>query len=394
MDKEQINNNADESARAERARKLSKKYAYRTDAEELAPFYTFFGLLTIPLQIFSALFAAGGVFLFSNYFNDSFGLVVLATVGILVALEIGKRLSYTAFNKQRNSKKQSVSKTIVILCLLFACVSISSSYICAPYTVECLASAPALIDTAKINNDFEKRLAVNSQYWTKFSNESENVANEIHSKNNWHGVTSRTARPEVLAAIGRAGSYKDSLIKYSAVIAADQRTAIARAQIENEVTKQTNNNWVSSFGEWFAVASLFFELSLFLIFFWRSNYETRELKEIEYLIQDEPQTHVRTIKDQIKDKLKNVVKTDVPASLVTNKIGFHKDENETKDEQRQTERTGGRRRYSKDRKTKNEPDLGFVGRRNAVKTLHAVNVTDVYKRQRSGPRGRIQKVFI
>jgi hypothetical protein len=195
-----------------------------------------------------------------------------------------------------------------------------------------LASAPALIDTAKINNDFEKRLAVNSQYWTKFSNESENVANEIHSKNNWHGVTSRTARPEVLAAIGRAGSYKDSLIKYSAVIAADQRTEIARAQIENEVTKQTNNNWVSSFGEWFAVASLFFELSLFLIFFWRSNYETRELKEIEYLIQDEPQTHVRTIKDQIKDKLKNVVKTDVPASLVTNKIGFHKDENETKDE--------------------------------------------------------------
>jgi hypothetical protein len=342
MKKEQINDGADLLEREARVQKLAQKYAYRTESERLMPFFRLFSGLTLPIQALSALFASGGVLLLLSIFNNNFGLIFIIAVGALILLEFLKRLSYNEYNRQRNST-ENISKSILIFCLTFAGLSVGSSYVGAPYAVEFFAAPPVLVDTSEINNNFDARVLASASYWSGLSASAKLRADDIHKKNNWLGVTVKGAREAEQNERKLITAFSDSLTRAASIIRTDQRSTVAAAIAENKERSGTNAGWVASLGWWLAGTSLLLELSLFLILFWCSDYEKRELSEGEFLINNSLKKHVtelkdkvNAVKDKIKDELKTVVTTGGSGSLTSNSMQIKqrkdKDKNEVKEE--------------------------------------------------------------
>jgi hypothetical protein len=334
MNKEQINDEADLLAKKERLEKLQKKYSFRTNSERLEPFYKMFIGLSFGLQILSAIFAAGGVLLLSAVFSKSFGVVIIATIALLLLLEAFKRISYDEYNRQRNSKEQ-ISKTILIFCAVGASLSVCSSYLGAPHAIKFFSAEPDLIDIELIKENNSQKLAQNSAYWGKLGAEAERQAKLINENNNRRGVTRSRAVKAEQAQFNLIKNYKDSLVKYAAIIQAGERSEIQAAKNKNKELKSINKDWIVTFGNYSAFASLGFEVVLFLTLFWCSNFEKRELKEAKTLIKEPTKKAKRSIKDVIKEKVKNVSNDTPEASLVTNNIQIKQGKEESKGEPRE-----------------------------------------------------------
>ena len=332
MNKEQINDEADLLAKKERLEKLEKKYKFRTEAERLKPFFKIFVGLSFLLQILSALFAAGGVLLLSGKFAHSFGLIVVITIILLLIVESFKRLSYNEFNRQRNSTEK-MSNTTILFCIAAASLSVSSSYINAPYTISFFSAPPELVDTSQINNNFKQQLAANIGYWAKLNNESKKAAKELkEDQTSSSGTTYWHALGTLTEMKAQQNGYKDSLVKYASVIQAANRLDINEAKTENKKRVKSSLSWVASFGSYSALASLGFEVTLFLLLLWCSNFEKREIKEAQTLTKGTVKSPLKTIKDKVKKVVKDTLETTPEASLVTNSMQFNQSKEESKEE--------------------------------------------------------------
>jgi hypothetical protein len=287
----------------------------------------------------SGLLAAGGVLLLTVHFSSNVQIIVIISIILLIILEALKRISYETFNRQRIAK-ENINNIVYFFMLLFGSLSVFSSYVGSEHTINFFAASPALIDTANINTQFKEKTALNAKYWNVLITQENKRAKQINQNNNWRGVTVRGARSTEQKAIKNAQNYKDSLLKYESIIKAEQRNAVATAQDENKETTKENKAFLKNFGGWLALASIFFEISLFLILFWCASYEDREIKEALTLIKDDR----NEIKDETKDKEKKRVITPVNSDtltpLVANKIGFGKNKDKVKDETKDTPKDG------------------------------------------------------
>lgn len=335
MEKEQINNAADNLKKELRAKKLQKKYSFKTNAERMKPFADLFIFSSWFFQLLSGLLAAGGVLLLTTKFSNNFAFICAGTILFLFLLESFKRLSYLEFNRQRNSG-ENVGKTILLFCLIAAFFSVSSSYLGASHTVSFFAASPSLIDTDLIKKSYNSKIEKNKKSWNVLREKSLKKAQKIHEKNNWMGVTVRAARTNEQTEINRAGSYMDSLLKFESLINLNKNENVKKANLENEKIIINHEIWAATFGDYLAIISIFFELSLFIILFWCSDFEKRELEELNLSnlnTKDKDKNLFKvTNQDKEKENSKNVFLETSGAILAKRKVGFIQDKETIKED--------------------------------------------------------------
>ena len=276
--------------------KLQQKYRKRTEAETLKPFAIILSSLGYCLQIISALLAAGGVFLLVQKFTSAAFVFVPVAVFLLVCLEILKRTSYEAFNKQRVSGAK-IGKTIVFMMIGFASFSVLSSYFGTEHTIRTFAAVPAQIDTDSILKVYESQKAESSDYWNTLGRQAALKADEIHSANSWKGRTTRSARSSVLAFETKAKAMNDSLINQLSLLDTQKEAEIQKAKTNNEFALVKHDRWCSSFGFSVACLSIVFEFVFFLICLFLSNYDSLRLKTqiaLQEVLQEESQERKRS----------------------------------------------------------------------------------------------------
>jgi hypothetical protein len=203
--------------------------------------------------------------------------------------------------------------------LLFLGVSMASSGIGTPILVENFAPMPVQPSQEAIKTPYADRKSQAVQYWQEVKESALSKAKEVHSKNNWKGVTVKGARSSVLAYEMQAKASTDSLNAALAKIEAEQSAALSKANEDYITSTSKRTTQKSSVGYWLMFVTLFLELCFIGCYAWLNYYDFREAAELGLVSAGSTEESKR--RSTIKPK--EVKESNVPQQRTANAIGFN-----------------------------------------------------------------------
>lgn len=289
--------------------KLQKKYEVKPFSEEYTAlngisFYSSFLLQVLSLVTAVTLiaywvkvacnswvvgFITGGIILFLLELLKRF-LVGKAVQG---ALQFNRYASFAGF-----------------FALVFSAASITFSTFGTPIMITEFGAGPTLKDTSTLSINHQNQIASINAFWMPQIEKAEKDAKDTHKKNNWKGVTTRSARPTVLRYQQQAQGYRDSLNNALAIAAKDYKNDVLSVENENKAAIQENKQNKASVGFIFMFVTLGLELLFMLAKGWCEYYDYRTVLEIEkeqevqQSSEEQQPDNVRDINDSGKKKRK------------------------------------------------------------------------------------------
>lgn len=286
-----------ESIKKKRLENLAKKQAEKSKIDQERPTYFFMLGASKVIQAFCALLAACGFYTFlSDFIDNPMTILTICLVGLVIMeCTIAKNFSNISINKLMGREQQP---TIIGLSIFLVSLSLASTYLGTESTISFYKKQPVLNDIEAIMAKYDTMQDKNTKFWTAKSSAFLAAAEDIHAKNNWRGVTSRSARGAVLANKESAKNMQDSLIKYQAIIAAKKENATQQAQQNNVIMMQDHETMVKKYSSIFEVVSLVGYILLFLFIYFIEEYEIRERKDLEISLKGKEDTANEDIKKE------------------------------------------------------------------------------------------------
>ena len=291
-----------EAIKKKRLDNLAKKQAEKSKIEQERPTYYFMVVASKLIQLLTALLASCGFYAFLNDFIDNPTVILIVCIIALAWMEhtIGKNFSIISINKLL-AREQHFS--IIALSVFLVALSVASTYLGTESTISFYKKKPVLHNLDLIAAKYDTIQSENTKDWTAKAAAFTVAAEDIHKKNNWRGVTSRSARGAVLANKESAKNMQDSLIKYQAIITAKKDNAIQQAQQNNIIMMQDHETMVKKYSSIFEVVSLVGYILLFLFIYFIEEHEIRERKDLELSLKGKEKTIEEPVKDEsTKDK--------------------------------------------------------------------------------------------
>ena len=215
--------------------------------------------------------------------------------------------------------KGTVSFVGIVAVLLVIGLSVASSGIGTPILVENFAPMPVQPSQEAIKAPYADRKAQAVQYWQEVKESALSKAKEVHSKNNWKGVTVKGARSSVLAYEMQAKASTDSLNAALAKIEAEQSAELSKANEDYISATSKRTNQKSSLGYWLMFVTLFLELCFIGCYAWLNYYDFREAAELGLVSVGSTEESKR--RSTIKPK--EVKESNIPQQRTANAIGFN-----------------------------------------------------------------------
>ena len=291
-----------QSIKEKRLQNLAKKQAEKSKIEQERPTYYFMVVASKLIQLLTALLASCGFYAFLNDFIHNPTVILIVCIIALAWMErtIGKNFSIISINKLL-AREQHFS--IIALSVFLVALSVASTYLGTESTISFYKKKPVLHNLDLIAAKYDTIQSENMKDWTAKASAFTVAAEDIHKKNNWRGVTSRSARGAVLANKESAKNMQDSLIKYQAIIATKKDKAIQQAEKDNIMMLQDHETMVKKYSSIFEVVSLFAYVLLFVFIYLIEKYEIWEREYLELSLKGKEEPIKEPIKDErTKDK--------------------------------------------------------------------------------------------
>lgn len=302
MEIKEKDNLVKQSIKNKRLENLTKKQAEKPKIEQERPTYYFMVVASKLIQLLTALLASCGFYAFLNDFIDNPTVILIVCIIALAWMErtIGKNFSIISINKLL-AREQHFS--IIALSVFLVALSVASTYLGTESTISFYKKKPVLHNLDLIAAKYDTIQSENTKAWTAKATAFTAVAEDIHAKNNWRGVTSRSARGAVLANKESAKNMQDSLIKYQAIIATKKDKAIQQAKQDNIMMLQDHETMVKKYSNIFEVVSLFAYVLLFVFIYLIERYEIWEKEYLELSLKGKEEPIKEPTKDErTKDK--------------------------------------------------------------------------------------------
>lgn len=286
-----------QSIKEKRLQNLAKKQAEKSKIDQERPTYYFMLVSSKVIQLLTALLASCGFYAFLNDFIDNPTVILIVCIIALAWMErtIGKNFSNISLNRLLGRDQHF---TIIAMSVFLVALSVASTYLGTESTISFYKKKPVLHNLDLISAKYDTIQSENTKSWTAKSNAFLAAAEDIHKKNNWRGVTSRSARASVLANKKSAKNMQDSLIKYQAIIASKKDKAIQQAEQDNIIMLQNHETMVKKYSSIFEVVSLFGYILLFVFIYLIEKYEIWERKYLELSLKGKEEPLNEPIKDE------------------------------------------------------------------------------------------------
>lgn len=217
------------------------------------------------LQIGTASLA--GYFLYYGAFK-LFGQVVAAIFAAslaIVVFETAKRIWFNKaakfyFQQRLNSKHKSIIA-------VFIAGSILMSFFGTPLAVNEFAPRPSAPLRSEVVAELDSLEAEAVAPWVTMAASATQKAKEIHAKNNWKGVTTRSARDEQLTFEAQYAKAQDSITQLKSAFAAQKQALWESSQRAHNADLEASEAELQVIGWIFAGVCLLLE-GLFLICIW------------------------------------------------------------------------------------------------------------------------------
>lgn len=256
-----------------RQRKLMAKFEVKPYAVEFRTLYRFAFTCGVLFQILSL---ATAITLPASWFHAIFhnwGIGFLIGGLLVLLLEGLKRLLGTkAFKNFFQFKK----KGLLMVMILPSVASIVCSVLGTPILIQEFGATPTLQDTSTVAQTYDMQIASAVAYWDDKEQKAEQKANDIHSQNNWKGVTVRDAQDDVLAERNRASSYADSSVIYQSRLQSEKDAAIAATLAANDQIRMQDAKDKEHAGMILGGVTFGLELLFVFILGWCERYDFKE----------------------------------------------------------------------------------------------------------------------
>ena len=286
-----------QSIKEKRLQNLAKKQAEKSKIDQERPTYYFMLVASKVIQLLTALLASCGFYAFLNDFIDNSTVILIVCIIALAWMErtISKNFSNISINRLLGRDQHF---TIIAMSVFLVALSVASTYLGTESTISFYKKKPVLHNLELIAAKYDTIQSDNTKDWTAKATVFLAAAEDIHKKNNWRGVTSRSARASVLANKESAKNMQDSLIKYQAIIATKKDKAIQQAEQDNTIMLQKHETMVKKYSSIFEVVSLFGYILLFVFIYFIEEYEIREKKDLELSLKGKEEPLNEPIKEE------------------------------------------------------------------------------------------------
>lgn len=205
--------------------------------------------------------------------------------------------------------------------IAFLTASVASSYFGTPILVREFAPMPAEVNEDAIKSRFDSLKSAAVTYWGAVKSDMQAKAKDVHSKNNWKGVTTRDARNTQLSFESKAAAAQDSLNKALAVLASQEGSVLSEYKDKYKADLTQAKSERDLVGGWFAIVTLIFELLFIGCFLFLNHYDFHEACELGLL---EANNTFESTKSERKSTTKPIkVEEQKPHQRPANGIGFH-----------------------------------------------------------------------
>ena len=221
-----------------------------------------------------------------------------------------------------NGKGISIVGSLAVLSVL--CLSVASSGIGTPILVENFAPMPETPNESIIVDKYKTAKDSTKDYWSSLESSALIAAKEVHSRNNWKGVTVKGARSTVLGFKDQAKAAKDSLTKDLSLLTAKQDAELTKLWDSYDSDSKDRTVQKSNVGFWLMWVTLFLELCFIGCYAWLNYFDFVEAANLGLVGgQSEAKLEiVRPVVSQTSNKVKDSA-TKIAAEHPPNNIGFN-----------------------------------------------------------------------
>ena len=187
-----------QSIKEKRLQNLAKKQAEKSKIDQERPTYYFMLVSSKVIQLLTALLASCGFYAFLNDFIDNSTVILIVCIIALAWMErtISKNFSNISINRLLGRDQHF---TIIAMSVFLVALSVASTYLGTESTISFYKKKPVLHNLELIAAKYDTIQSDNTKDWTAKATVFLAAAEDIHKKNNWRGVTSRSARASVLS---------------------------------------------------------------------------------------------------------------------------------------------------------------------------------------------------
>jgi len=216
----------------------------------------------------------------------------------------------------------SIVGSLAVLAVL--CLSVASSGIGTPILVENFAPMPDKPLENEVIRKYEAAKDSTKAYWSEVEKSALLAAKEVHSKNNWKGVTVRGARATVLGFKDQAKAAKDSLTKALSFLTAKQDAELTKLWDSYELDTDKRTAQKANVGFWLMWVTLFLELCFIGCYAWLNYFDFVEAANLGLVaVPSEAKSEiVRPVVPHTSSKVKESEEKKVPHQRPSN-IGFN-----------------------------------------------------------------------
>lgn len=263
-----------------RHRKLITKFQVKPYGEEFKSLYILALVTGVIFQILSLVTAVTLPASWVHAVFHNWGIGFLIAGVILILLEALKRILVSkAFKNFFQFKK----KGLLWFAALPSIASIAFSVLGTPILIREFGAQPTLADTSLVSTHFDAKIADQVAYWDKKANAAKKNADQIHSENNWKGVTVRGAQDDVLLQREKASALSDSSVVHKTRLENEKASAISAVLKANVDALQKDKDGKQHAGMMLGGVTLLFELLFILALAWCERYDFKEALYLDSL---------------------------------------------------------------------------------------------------------------
>jgi hypothetical protein len=300
--------------------RMASKQQAKTQAQRQKPLaYTLAGLGFV-CQLISFTMASFGVLsLVSDSFHTIGLIMVCVAILILVLIEMGVWFSLSGFHAERLDDGRINPSTVIIMVFALS-LSTPLTYVGTDYAVQGFASAPELVDIEKIEAKYVALWQADSTLLTQEIEDNYFNAKDVHKKNNWKGITTRSAAATEKGFLTQAQELEKERASVRIALRDSMNVKVSEAEQENKTILAAHKESTTNFGFSFALITVLAMIVLFACRWFVEDWKRRFVKEGLYLAT--PNETAKTDTDNRTDtKVKHInvskVEEKTPRTVIT-----------------------------------------------------------------------------
>lgn len=261
-----------------RARALKDLFEPKPYSEEWRTMYYACLFFTPVAQLVSASLALGVPAWISRALFGNWLIGIIAGLIVITIFELMKRNIAATAAKHYYKNELSTKLKLSVAAFMFG--SIVMSGFGTPILVKEFAPVPKLASDVDIVGKLDSAHSAQLAHLEQVKADAKRSAAQIHSQNNWKGVTVTAARGNILSLEQQAKAASDSITSLIISHNIDRKNMLYAARVEHEKSMQARNAEIENVGWIFAAICLLFEVLFIFAMFWVFDYKYHQYCEL------------------------------------------------------------------------------------------------------------------